>query len=99
MNGLNVQMKKIYTDMFITVGKWIKLLKIIKTIAAGDNPHTKKKFKFILKPINEVTPHDLVGYRKERLFKVKTSTYVREMNIIQHIFSISFNTFGILGEF
>ena len=46
-----------------------------------------QKCKFILKPINEITPHYLVGYRKERLFKVKTSTYVREMNIIQHIFT------------
>ena len=53
-----------------------------------------QKCKFILKPINEITPHYLVGYRKERLFKVKTSTYVREMNIIQHIFSIASNEWG-----
>ena len=57
-----------------------------------------QKFKFILKPINEVTPQDLVGYRKERLFKVSTTTYVREMNIIQHIFSVASKEWGYVMD-
>ena len=85
-----------YPTLRSIVERYINEVSINKKGYKIERYHLKsfQKFKFILKPINEVTPHDLVSYRKERLLKVKTSTYVREMNIIQHIFSIASKEWG-----
>jgi len=85
-----------YPTLQSIIERYINEVSINKKGYETEKYHLKslQKCKFILKPINEITPHDLVGYRKERLFKVKTSTYVREMNIIQHIFSIASKEWG-----
>ena len=85
-----------YPTLQSIIERYIKEVSINKKGYEAEKYHLKsfQKFKFILKPINEVTPHDLVSYRKERLFKVSTSTYVREMNIIQHIFTVASREWG-----
>ena len=89
-----------YPTLQSIVKRYINEVSINKKGYETEKYHLKsfQKFKFILKPINEVTPHDLVGYRKERLFKVSTSTYVREMNIIQHIFSVASKEWGYVMD-
>ena len=47
------------------------------------------KDKIIHLPINLVTARHIAEYRDERLKTVKSSTLLREINIIQHIFSIA----------
>jgi len=85
-----------YPTLQSIIERYLKEVSINKKGYQAEKYHLKsiQKFKFILKPLNEITPHDLVCYRKERLFKVSTSTYVREMNIIQHIFSIASKEWG-----
>ena len=85
-----------YPTLQSIIERYLNEVSINKKGYEAEKYHLKsiQKFKFILKPLNEITPHDLVCYRKERLFKVSTSTYVREMNIIQHIFSIASKEWG-----
>jgi len=89
-----------YPTLQSIIERYIKEVSINKKGYEAEKYHLKsfQKFKFILKPINEVTPQDLVGYRKERLFKVSTTTYVREMNIIQHIFSVASKEWGYVMD-
>ena len=85
-----------YPTLQSIIERYLNEVSINKKGYEAEKYHLKsiQKFKFILKPLNEITPHDLVCYRKERLFKVSTSTYVREMNIIQHIFSTASKEWG-----
>ena len=48
-----------------------------------------------LLPINRVTSQLFAKYRDERLKTVKSSTLLREINIIQHIFSIAIKEWGL----
>ena len=51
--------------------------------------------KIINKPVDTITPQDLSDYRNKRLLKVRTSTIIRELNIIQHIFNVVNNEWGL----
>ena len=53
------------------------------------------KNKIIHLPINLVTAQHIATYRDERLKTVKSSTVLREFNIIQHMFSIAIKEWGI----
>ena len=54
------------------------------------------KNKIIHLPINLVTAQHIATYRDERLKTVKSSTVLREFNIIQHMFSVAIKEWGIL---
>ena len=45
-------------------------------------------------PINLITTNHLAGYRDTRLKKVKASTFLRELNLIGHFFSIVIKEWG-----
>jgi len=85
-----------YPTLSAIIERYINEVSINKKGFETEKYHlnTLKKFKFISKPINEVKSYDLVHYRNERLLKVQPSTYVREMNIIQHIFTIANKEWG-----
>ncbi len=46
------------------------------------------------KPINFITTQQLSEYREERLRSVKYSTFVRELNLIRHLFSVAIKEWG-----
>ena len=45
-------------------------------------------------PINFITTQHLSEYREERLRSVKYSTFVRELNLIRHLFSVAIKEWG-----
>jgi len=53
------------------------------------------KNNWVNKSINLIKPNLIVNYRDERLITVKSSTVLREFNIIQHIFSVAIREWGI----
>jgi integrase len=52
------------------------------------------KNSFVYKPINQIQPKIIAGYRDGRLKTVKSSTVLREFNILQHIFSTTIKEWG-----
>ena len=46
------------------------------------------KEKFIYLPLNKITPLYFAQYRDKRLQEVKSSTLLREFNILSHIFTV-----------
>ena len=76
--------------------------KYIKTISINKKGYAFEKYCFnnILRskvsnlPINFITTQHLSEYRDERLKTVKYSTFVRELNLIRHLFSVSIKEWG-----
>jgi len=52
------------------------------------------KNSFVHKSINQIQPKIIAGYRDNRLKTVKSSTVLREFNILQHIFSTVIKEWG-----
>ena len=52
------------------------------------------KNSFVHKSINQIQPKIITGYRDSRLITVKSSTVLREFNILQHIFSTAIKEWG-----
>ena len=52
------------------------------------------KNNWVNKSINQIKPNLIVNYRDERLKTVKSSTVLREFNILQHIFSTAIKEWG-----
>ena len=52
------------------------------------------KNNWVNKSINQIKPNLIVNYRDERLITVKSSTVLREFNILQHIFSTAIKEWG-----
>ena len=76
--------------------------KYIKTISINKKGYDFEKYCFnnILRskvsdlPINFITTQHLSEYRDERLKKVKYSTFVRELNLIRHLFTVAITEWG-----
>ena len=52
------------------------------------------RYKISKTPINFITTQHLSGYREVRLKTVKYSTFVRELNLIRHLFSVAIKEWG-----
>ena len=52
------------------------------------------KNNWVNKSINQIKPNLIVNYRDERLITVKSSTVLREFNILQHIFTTVIKEWG-----
>ena len=76
--------------------------KYIKTISINKKGYNFEKYCFnnILRskvsdlPINFITTQHLSKYRDERLKTVKYSTFVRELNLIRHLFTVAITEWG-----
>jgi integrase len=76
--------------------------KYIKTISINKKGYNFEKYCFnnILRskvsdlPINFITTQHLSEYRDERLKRVKYSTFVRELNLIRHLFTVAIKEWG-----
>ena len=76
--------------------------KYIKTISINKKGYSFEQYCFnnILRskvsnlPINFITTQHLSEYRDERLKTVKYSTFVRELNLIRHLFSVAIKEWG-----
>ena len=76
--------------------------KYIKTISINKKGYSFEQYCFnnILRskvsnlPINFITTQHLSEYRDERLKTVKYSTFIRELNLIRHLFSVAIKEWG-----
>ena len=76
--------------------------KYLKNVSVNKKGHVFEKYCFnnILRskisnlPINFVTAQHFSEYRDERLMKVKSATFLRELNLLRHLFSVAIKEWG-----
>ena len=79
------------------IEKYINTISVNKKGCRIEKYHLKKLLqdKITHLPINLVTAQHLAEYRDKRLETVKSSTLLREFNIVQHMFSVAIKEWGI----
>ena len=76
--------------------------KYLRTVSIHKKGHSFERYCFnnILRsklsslPVNFVTPQQLSEYRDARLKKVKSATFLRELNLLRHLFSVAIIEWG-----
>ena len=78
------------------IGRYIKTVSINKRGYDFERYCFKNilRSKISKKPINFITTQHFSEYREERLKSVKYSTFVRELNLIRHLFSVAIKEWG-----
>ena len=86
-----------YPTFKFLIEKYINTVSIYKKGYEFEKYHLSNflKNKVIHLPINHVTAQHIARYRDERLKTVKSSTVLREFNILQHMFSIMIKEWDI----
>ena len=72
------------------INRYLKEVSSLKKGYVNERHHLSNslKEKFIHLPLNKITPLYFAKYRDKRLQEVKSSTLLREFNIISHIFTV-----------
>ena len=93
----SIQHKRVnYPTLKILINKYLK------TISINKKGHSFEKYCFnnILRckiselPINFITPQNFSEYRDKRLKTVKSTTFLRELNLLRHLFSVAITEWG-----
>ena len=93
----SIQLKRVnFPTLKELIGKYLK------TVSIHKRGHSFERYCFnnILRsklsslPVNFVTPQQLSEYRDARLKKVKSATFLRELNLLRHLFSVAIIEWG-----
>ena len=89
-------LRKDYPTLKSLIERYINTVSIKKRGYTTEKYHLKSllRNKIARFPVNLVTSKNLAEYRDERMNKVKSSTLLRELNIIQHLFNIAIKEWG-----
>ena len=89
-------LRKDYPTLKSLIERYINTVSIKKRGYTTEKYHLKSllRNKIASLPVNLVTSKKLAEYRDERINKVKSSTLLRELNIIQHLFNIAIKEWG-----
>ena len=93
----SIQLKRVnFPTLKELIGKYLQ------TVSIHKRGHSFERYCFnnILRsklsslPVNFVTPQQLSEYRDARLKKVKSATFLRELNLLRHLFSVAIIEWG-----
>ena len=89
-------LRKDYPRLKSLIEHYINTVSVKKRGYTAEKYHLKSliRNKIARLPINLVTSQRLAEYRDERADKVESSTLLRELNIIQHLFNIAIKEWG-----
>mgnify|MGYP003323130625 FL=1 len=89
-------LRKDYPTLKSLIERYINTVSIKKRGYTTEKYHLKSllRNKIVRFPVNLVASKNLAEYRDERMNKVKSSTLLRELNIIQHLFNIAIKEWG-----
>ena len=81
---------KTYPTFIKIINRYLKEVSSLKRGYVNEKHHLSNILKenFIYLPLNKITPLYFAQYRDKRLQKVKSSTLLREFNILSHIFTV-----------
>lgn len=81
---------KTYPTFIEIINRYLKEVSSLKRGYVNEKHHLSNILKenFIYLPLNKITPLYFAQYRDKRLQKVKSSTLLREFNILSHIFTV-----------
>ena len=81
---------KTYPTFIEIINRYLKEVSSLKKGYVNEKHHLSNILKenFIYLPRNKITPLYFAQYRDKRLQKVKSSTLLREFNILSHIFNV-----------
>ena len=79
-----------YPPFIEIINRYVKEVSSLKRGYENERHHLSNilKEKFIYLPLNKITPLYFAQYRDKRLQEVKSSTLLREFNILSHIFTV-----------
>jgi len=88
-NDLGIRLQS-YPTFIEIINRYIKEVSSLKRGYVNEKHHLSNilKEKFIYLPLNKITPLYFAQYRDNRLQEVKSSTLLREFNILSHIFTV-----------
>ena len=81
---------KTYPTFIEIINRYLKEVSSLKRGYVNEKHHLSNILKenFIYLPLNKITPLYFAQYRDKRIQKVKSSTLLREFNILSHIFTV-----------
>jgi integrase len=79
-----------YPPFIEIINRYVKEVSSLKRGYENERHHLSNilKEKFIYLPLNKITPLYFAQYRDKRLQEIKSSTLLREFNILSHIFTV-----------
>jgi len=85
-----------YPAFIEIINRYVKEVSSLKRGFVNERHHLSNilKEKFIYLPLNKIIPLYFAKYRDKRLQEVKSSTLLREFNIISHIFTVCMTEWG-----
>ena len=88
-DGLGIRLSS-YPAFIEIINRYVKEVSSLKRGFVNERHHLSNilKEKFIYLPLNKITPLYFAKYRDKRLKEVKSSTLLREFNILNHIFTV-----------
>lgn len=88
-DDLGIKLKS-YPTFIEIINRYVKEVSSLKRGFVNERHHLSNilKEKFIYLPLNKITPLYFAQYRDKRLQEVKSSTLLREFNILSHIFTV-----------
>ena len=88
-NNLGIRLRS-YPPFIEIINRYVKEVSFLKRGYENEKHHLSNIFKekFIYLPLNKITPLYFAQYRDKRLQEVKSSTLLREFNILNHIFTV-----------
>ena len=86
---LGIKLKS-YPTFIEIINRYLEEVSSLKRGYVNERHHLSSilKEKFIYLPLNKITPLYFAQYRDKRLQEVKSSTLLREFNILSHIFTV-----------
>ncbi|MDA9628884.1 site-specific integrase [Pelagibacteraceae bacterium] len=88
-NDLGIRLQS-YPTFIEIINRYIKEVSSLKRGYVNERHHLSNilKEKFIYLLLNKITPLYFAQYRDKRLREIKSSTFLREFNILSHIFTV-----------
>ena len=88
-DDLGIKLKS-YPTFIEIINRYLEEVSSLKRGYVNEKHHLSNilKEKFIYLPLNKITPLYFAKYRDKRLKEVKSSTLLRELNILSHIFTV-----------
>ena len=88
-DDLGIKLKS-YPTFIEIINRYLEEVSSLKRGYVNEKHHLSNilKEKFIYLPLNKITPLYFAQYRDKRLQEVKSSTLLREFNILSHIFTV-----------
>ena len=94
-DDLGIKLKS-YPTFIEIINRYLEEVSSLKRGYVNEKHHLSNilKEKFINLPLNKITPLFFAKYRDKRLREVKSSTLLREFNILGHIFTVCITEWG-----